>query len=99
VEVADVFVLRIQHNVTSYEDWKRMFDSDPVDRRGGGVRRYRVHRDVGDSNLVLIDLEFDSRDEAERFQQKLRGVWEGPGRSVMSNPQASVVETVEAADL
>jgi hypothetical protein len=54
---------------------------------------------VGDSNLVLIDLEFDSRDEAERFQQKLRGVWEGPGRSVMSNPQASVVETVEAADL
>jgi hypothetical protein len=93
-----MFVLRIQHDVSSYDDWKKVFDSDPVDRRGGGVRRYRIHRAVLDPALVMIDLEFDTRAEAEQFHQRLRGVWEGPGRAVMSNARAQVVETVEATE-
>ena len=31
-------VLRIQHSVPQYDGWKRAFDADPVERRGGGVR-------------------------------------------------------------
>jgi hypothetical protein len=46
----------------------------------------------------MIDLEFDTRAEAEQFHQRLRGVWEGPGREVMSNARAQVVETVEATE-
>lgn len=94
-----MFVLRIQHAVARYDDWKRMFDSDPVDRRGGGVRRYRIQRAVDDPSFVMIDLEFDTADEAERFHDKLRDVWEGPGRAVMTGPEARVVETVESGDL
>jgi hypothetical protein len=33
-------ILRIEHRVPSYESWKQAFDSDPVDRKGSGVRRY-----------------------------------------------------------
>jgi len=92
-------ILRIQHSVASFDAWKRAFDSDPVDRRASGVRRYAVYRDIADSNLVMIDLEFDSTAEAERLLEKLRGLWAGPGGAVMRKPAAWVVETVESVTL
>ncbi len=65
--------LRIQHSVPTFDAWKRAFDSDPLDRKGGGVRRYDIRRSVSDPNLVMIDLEFDtlvgaeaSRDSGDR---------------------------------
>ena len=92
-------MLRIQHSVPSFEGWKRAFESDPMDRKASGVRRYHVHRSVADPNFVMIDLELDSVDEAERLLEKLRHLWAGPGRAVMQNPQAWIVETVESRSL
>jgi len=92
-------ILRIQHSVPSFEGWKRAFDSDPVDRKGSGVRRYVVHRSIADPNFVMIDLELDSMAEAERLLQKLRDLWSGPGKAVMQNPEAWIVETVESKSL
>ena len=89
-------ILRIQHSVPNFEGWKRAFDSDPMDRKGSGVRRYHVHRSVADPNLVMIDLEFDTVAEADRLLDKLRHLWAGPGGAVMQNPEAWVVETVES---
>jgi hypothetical protein len=89
-------ILRIQHGVPSFDGWKKAFDSDPIDRKGSGVRRYQVHRAIADPNLVMIDLEFDSAAEAERMLEKLRHLWDGPGGAVMRNPQAWIVETVES---
>ena len=91
--------LRIEHSVPDYEGWKRAFDSDPADRRGHGVRRYTVSRSVEDPGYVMIDLEFDSQVDAERLLETMRGVWAGPGREVMINPQARIVDTVEVIDL
>jgi hypothetical protein len=91
--------LRIQHAVPTYEAWKRAFDSDPVDRRGGGVRRYRVQRPVSDPKLVMIDLEFDTREQAESFVEKLRRLWSGPGKAVMIDPETWILETVESREL
>jgi hypothetical protein len=34
-------ILRIEHPVPNYNAWKAAFDSDPIDREGSGVRRYR----------------------------------------------------------
>jgi hypothetical protein len=34
-------VLRIEHPVSSYDDWKKAFDSDPIGRGKFGVVRYR----------------------------------------------------------
>lgn len=87
--------LHVQHAVPDYDGWKRAFDSDPMARKGSGVRRYHVHRSVADPNFVMIDLEFDDALAAERMLERLRGLWSGPGGSVMRNPQAWIVETVE----
>jgi hypothetical protein len=91
--------LRIEHGVPDFNRWKQAFDSDPADRKGSGVRRYLVSRSVEDPNYVMIDLEFDT-EEAEGLLGKMRQVWSsGPRQSVMRNPQARIVETVEAIEL
>jgi hypothetical protein len=89
-------ILRIQHAVLDFDGWKRAFDSDPIDRKGGGVRRYQVHRLVADPNFVMIDLEFDSASDAERMLEKLRHLWAGPGGAVMRNPEAWILDTIES---
>ena len=91
--------LRIEHSVPDYDRWKQVFDSDPADRKGSGVRSYQVMRPVEDPNYVLIDLNFDSLPAAEGLLAKMRQIWSGDGRSVMTNPQARIVETAETAAL
>ena len=92
-------ILRIEHSVPDYDGWKQAFDSDPADRKGSGVRRYQVLRSVDDPNYVMIDLEFDSLDEAEGLLAKMRRVWSGDGQRVMRNPQARIVDSVESHEL
>ena len=91
--------LRIQHSVPNFEGWKRAFDSDPADRKGSGVRRYTVARSVDDQNLVTIDLEFDDTEHARALLAKMERIWQGPGKDVMQNPVAWIVETFETIDL
>lgn len=92
-------IVRIEHAVPSFEQWKRAFDSDPADRKGSGVRRYQVHRAQDDPNFVMIDLEFDSLGDAEVFLRKMQAIWAGPGKAVMQSPRARIVDRVEARDL
>ncbi len=89
-------ILRIQHAVPDFEGWKRAFESDPMDRKGSGVRRYHLHRSVSEPNFVMIDLEFDSLTEAETMLNKLRHLWAGSGGAVTRNPEAWIVETLES---
>ncbi len=92
-------ILRIEHAVPNYEGWKQAFDSDPVNRKRSGVRRYRVLRSMDDPNYVLIDLEFDTKEEAEALLAAMRQVWERVQGSVMVNPQARIVEVVESVEM
>jgi hypothetical protein len=92
-------ILRIEHPVPNFESWKQAFDSDPVDRRKSGVRRYKIMRSVDDPNYVLIDLEFDTQAEAEGLLAAMRQVWRGVEGTIMTNPQARIVETVETVEL
>ena len=92
-------VLRIQHAVSDYNGWKQALDSDPVGRQAGGVRHYQVLRSTTDPNFVMIDLTFDDAPTAEAFLGKLRELWVGPGKAVMRDPQAWIVEPIESADL
>ena len=91
--------LRIEHRVPNYEGWKRAFDSDPVDRKGSGVRRYQILRGLDDPNDVMIDLEFDTRGEAQALLNAMRQVWERAEGSVMWKPQAWIVEVAESREL
>lgn len=89
-------ILRIEHAVPDYDNWKKAFESDPIGRKDSGVRRHRILRAVDDPNYVMIDLEFDSSDEAERMHAGLRELW---GRvDVMTDPQARTAEVVESEE-
>jgi hypothetical protein len=89
-------ILQIDHRVRDFDGWKQAFDSDPVGRQQGGVRRYRVARFADDPNHVVVDLEFDSAGAAEAFGAKLRELWGRVGTELgLEGPQARVLETVE----
>ena len=94
-----MIILRVQHSVPDFESWKQAFDSDPMDRKGSGVRRYYAYRAVADPNLVMVDLELGTRAEADRLLEKLRQLWAGPGGAVMKNPEAWVIEEFESKTL
>ena len=94
-----MYILRIEHEVPDFDRWKVAFDSDPADRKGSGVRRFRVLRSVDDPNYVLIDLEFDTSDGAQQLLAKMRRVWSADGQRVMRNPQARIVAVAATTDL
>ena len=87
--------LRIEHPVRDFARWKQAFDSDPAGRQRSGVRRYQVLRSVDDPDYVLIDLEFDGREQAEALLTTMRGIWGRPGHGVSSNQKARIAEVVE----
>jgi hypothetical protein len=88
-------VIHYEHPVADFNAWKQVFDSDPLDRHQSKVRTYRVEREARDGaeDLVLVDLEFDQRDDAEQMLERLREIW---GRvDVMHDPTAHIAELVE----
>ncbi|MBB1254401.1 hypothetical protein H3146_13660 [Streptomyces sp. OF3] len=89
-----MYVLRVQHAVHDYAEWKAAFDSDPLGREKAGVRSYRVLRPVDDPSAVMIDLEFDTAAEAEALEAALRDLLTRV--TVAVDPQTRVVEVVEA---
>jgi hypothetical protein len=88
-------ILRIDHPVPDFDAWKQAFDSDPVGREQGGVRRYRILRPIDDPKYTMVDLEFDSSSEAEAFRTALGDVWRRIG---IENPGARIVEVVESKE-
>lgn len=92
-------IVRIEHSVPNFENWKRAFDSDPADRKGSGVRRYQILRLQDDPNYVMIDLEFDSMGEAEAFLRTMQRLWGGPAKAVIQNPRARIADRVEVKEL
>jgi hypothetical protein len=59
--------LHIEHAITEFDTWKSAFNRFADVRRDAGVRSERVQRPVEDPNYVVIDLDFDSTEEAEAF--------------------------------
>jgi hypothetical protein len=92
-------ILQIEHKVRDFDAWKDAFDSDPVGREQGGVQRYRIARLADDPNHVLIELEFDSQGEAERFRTGLQELWGRVGDQLgLEGPHARIVDTVETKE-
>ena len=88
-------IVRIEHSVPSFEQWRQAFERDPADRKGSGVRRYQIFRPQDDLNYVMVDLEFDSIGEAEAFVRKMQQIWGGPGKAVMQDPRARIADRIE----
>ena len=91
-------VLQIEHPVRNFDTWKAAFDGGLERRQDGRVRRYQVYRPVDDPNYIAVDLEFDSRDEAEAFKLGLEEMWRSPqaARVLGGTPRARIVGVVES---
>ena len=92
-------ILQIQHKTRDFDAWKRGFDGDPVGREQSGVRSYRILRGIDDSNYVVIELEFESSEEAEKFDAGLRQLWDRVGDDLgLEEPQTRILEPAETGE-
>ncbi len=86
--------LHIEHPITSLETWGDAFDRFSEVRRQAGVRSHRVQHPVDDTNYVLVDLEFDTAEEAASFLGFLTTkVWANPDNSpgLAGTPQTRIL--------
>ncbi|MBA2315141.1 MAG: hypothetical protein H0V87_07120 [Chloroflexi bacterium] len=92
-------VVQLEHPIRDFPMWKAAFDRDPIRREASGVRRYRIYRPVDDPKYVAVDLEFDSRPEAEAFKLALEELWRSPqaAPALGGTPRARLVDLVESA--
>jgi hypothetical protein len=90
-----MFILRIEHKVASYDGWKKAFDADPVGRKKSGVRRYQILRPVDDEYYIIIDLEFDTLNQAEALLAAMKVVWGNIAGKIIMDPKARITEIVE----
>jgi hypothetical protein len=92
-------ILQVEHAVSDFDDWKRLFDTDPLHREASGVRSYRVMRLSEDPNHVIAELEFDTAAEAEAFRKALIALWGRLEADLLRAPRARLIEVVETKDL
>lgn len=90
-----MILLHIEHAVPDFNKWKQAFDSDPVGRKKSGVLTYRVQRAIDNPNYAIIDLEFETLEQAEALLAAMQQVWKRVDGSIMQNPQWQISEMVE----
>jgi hypothetical protein len=90
--------LQIEHAITDFETWKGAFDRYEEFREQSGVRRHQIRRPVDDREYVVIDLDFDTVNEAQRFLEFLRtSVWSSPENApaLAGVPQTRILESIQ----
>ena len=70
--------LHIENEVRDYPRWKAVFDKYDAFRAEHNVRSYRLSHVAGEPNRLMIDLDFDSADDAAVFRTALEKVWASP---------------------
>lgn len=88
--------LLIEHSISDYDTWHAAYTRLAGRRKEGGVQRERIMQPVTDPHYVLVDLEFATLEEAQRFQHFLETlVWSNPTSSpaLIGSPQARIVDT------
>jgi hypothetical protein len=92
--------LHIEHSIVDIDLWKAAFERFAEFREQSGVRGHRIQRPVDDPKYVVIDLDFATTGEAERFLEFLQTrVW--PSRenapALVGAPHTKILETLESA--
>jgi hypothetical protein len=94
-----MLVLQIEHKVPNYEGWKKTFDSDPINRKKMGVKRYQVYRQEDDPDYVVIDLYFDSAENLKATLVALQSLWKKVDGTIMFDAKTRILDIKEIVDL
>lgn len=94
-----MITLRIEHKIANYDGWKKAFDSDPINRKQSGVRHYRIYRRTDDTNFVIIDLDFDSLEQAQIVKTALLNIFPKIEGSLIFDVQLKILNVVESEEL
>ena len=89
--------LHIEHAISDFERWLTAFERFADARAQAGVSAHRVQRPVDDSNYVVIDLDFDTVEDAQRFLGFLQTrVWSSPENApaLVGAPQTKILQSV-----
>src|SRR5436190_542951 len=87
--------LHIEHPITDFGTWKAAFDRFAELRERSGVRGHRILQPVDDAHYVVVDLDFQTTGEAEKFLDFLRTtVWSSPENApaLAGAPQTKILE-------
>ena len=58
----------VRHTVADYAKWRPVFDANESSRRAGGATGIQqVYRDLENPNDITIVMEWDKRENAEKF--------------------------------
>jgi hypothetical protein len=90
--------LHIRHAISDFETWATAFRRFAEPRRQAGVRAERIRRPVADPNYVVLDLDFDSAEEAVAFRRFLETqVWavKENAPALVGSPETMVLEPVD----
>ncbi len=91
--------LHIEHAIVDFDLWKSAFDRFAEARAESGVRRHRIQRPVDDPRYVVVDLDFDTVDAAERYLDFLRSnVWPSAANApaLAGTPRTSILELLDS---
>jgi len=95
-----VATLHIEHPISDVETWLTAFARFADARAEAGVLVERVYQPVDDANYILVDLEFEGVEGAEKFKEFLETVvWQSPDLSpgLAGAPQARILRRVTTA--
>ena len=77
-----MITLHIEHAISNFSTWRAAFEGFTDMRTSSGVRSHTVWQPLDDPTYVLIDLNFDTAEQAERFRETLQTrVWGNPENS------------------
>lgn len=90
--------LHIEHGITSFTEWKSAFDRFADLRQRAGVRRHSIRRPTDDAHYVMIDLDFDTSEEARAFLDVLQQrIWSSAHNApaLLGTPRTRILDTAE----
>ena len=92
--------LHIQHPITDLPAWVAAFSGFAEKRRLAGVLSETIRQPVDDDRFVVIDLDFETADQATAFLHFLEtAVWANNENSpaLAGTPNAKILERVDVA--
>jgi len=90
--------LHIEHAITDFETWSGAFNRFADARRNAGAVTERVRRPVDDPNYVVVEVDFETTEQAVAFLGFLKeNVWAVKENSpaLTGTPEARILETAE----